>query len=185
MSRISQVSAEEVTNKLVAKIQKEIDAKYNELKEYITPIYEATIPKEVMRQWDRGKMWLRPTESVYLIGMGLTDKYRARSLSKSLPKNSGSSTPEMQLADEQAAVVVKIENAIETLKDRKKRTYNEIKGTILGLGTWKKVAEVLPELKPYIPVQQGNMGLMHVPSAIKEKIQCLVSVEDKKCLKTL
>ncbi len=184
MARISKQSAAEITRKLVEKIQKEIDAKELELKEYVTEVYVATIPKDVMRMWSRGKQWMNNTRYLYLRGTGLTgSKWTYYYITEHYP--SCANTPEVELTDEQANAVVKIENAISDLKEKKKRTTLEIEGTLLGLGTYKRILEQMPYLAPYLPVQERNQGLMHIPSVTKEKIQCLISTTDDKCLKQL
>jgi len=183
MSRISQEKASQVTDKLVEKLGKEIKAKEQELKEYVTEQYKAALPKEVVKMWERGKKWMNSTKQCYIDGVGIGN-YETFYLSEELPKDC-SSTKRLSLSPEQATHVLKLKNSIESLQIKKKTTYKEIYNTILSLGTWKRVLEHMPELRPYVPTENNNVGLMLVPSAIKEKIQCLISTTDNSCIEQL
>lgn len=183
MSRISQEKASQVTDKPVEKLGKEIKAKEQELKEYVTEQYKATLPKDVVRMWERGKKWMNSTKSIYIDGVGI-GKYETFYLTEEVPKDcSGAKT--FSVSPEQATHILKLKNTIESLQIKEKTTYREIYNTILSLGTWKRVLEHMPELRPYVPTENNNMGLMLVPSAVKEKIQCLISTTDNSCIEQL
>lgn len=183
MSRISQEKASQVTDKLVEKLGKEIKAKEQELKEYVTEQYKAALPKEVVKMWERSKKWMMGTTHCYIDGTAI-NQYIYFYMTEELPKDC-SGTKTISVSPEQANHILKLQNAISDLQKKKKETHKEIFNLILSLGTWKRVAEVLPEVKDYIPAQQGNMGLMIVPQKTREKIQCLISTTDNSCIEQL
>jgi hypothetical protein len=183
MGRITQAQATEVSKKLVEKIQVEIDNERKALSEYITDIYKPTIPKDVMRLWDKGQKWLKQSSSIYVSGQGISSSYATVSFveSKALPV-SNTNDPRIELTPEQANEYCKRKGKIEDLKNKKERTYKEIYNLLLSMTTWKRALEALPELEAYVPKEEKATGLMIIPSATKEKIKCLINKEDKTCL---
>jgi len=183
MARITKTEADKVSAKLVEKIDKEIAKATEELKEYITEIYKATIPPDVMKLWKKEKLWIEDANYVYISGPGISERYDPYHLTESWPAK-GSSTPRLELDKDQAAHTTKLTDKVADLKKKKSSTETEIYNLLLSLGTWKRAAEQLPEIKAYMPVQ-GNRGVMIIPSKTREKIQCLITPQDTTCLETM
>ncbi len=184
MGRITQTQAEKVSKQLVEKIQKEIDSKVQERKEYLTAQYKDSLPKDVVRMWERGKKWMRNRDYMYISGPGIQNDYQYYYMTEDMPMDSSNKIT-YHLTAEQAEVMVKLSNTIEDLKKKKSGTYEEIFNLLLSFTTWKKALAAMPELKPYAPQEGGNTGLMIVPQKTREKISCLISTTDNSCIEQL
>lgn len=185
MARITQAQAESVAIQLVEKIQKEINKEQKDQQEYITEIYKATIPKEILKVFTKYNEWMLTSNDVYVRGVGLKNNV-CQSLTEYLPKNCGRySSPAVDLTNEQADIYVNRKNKIDSLVSKKQNTREEIYNLLLSFTTWKKALAAMPELKPYAPQEGGNTGLMIVPQKTREKISCLISTTDNSCIEQL
>lgn len=75
MSKISQEAARNISRKIVQKIQDQITATEKQIQEYIRPLYEATIPVEIMKMYKKHPKYMRGCSSVYISGPGLERTY--------------------------------------------------------------------------------------------------------------
>lgn len=174
MARVTKTQAEDVANKLVEKIQKEINVLETQIEDIAIAAYETTIPAEVKKVWEKHPNYVKASTSVKMIGTGIVNKYRSTALRKKYPSTDGyGNYVELQLNTQQANAVVKLMNKQETLKEKKKITKETLQSTLLSLTTWKKVLAEFPELQSYAPKEEKT-GLMHIPKTIRETVKCLV-----------
>lgn len=181
MGKISQSLAESISRKVVQKIGDEMVKVEKQIEDIVKPLYIATIPVDVMKAFKKNPEWFKKENYVYISGPGINNYYRSVNLGEHYPHNGKT---RYDLEPKVAGEIVKLEQKKEKLKDKKNQTQREIESTLLSLGTTKRILEQLPQLAEYLPVQ-GNTSLMFVPSAIREKIACLVNAEDTKCIETI
>lgn len=182
MGKISQSDASIAAKKIVEPIWKKSTEIETELREYITELWEKTIPVDIMKLFKKNPEYIKTTSSVKIAGAGLT-KYRSVSLIGSLPSSKGEYYVTLQLSNEQAKKAVKLVDAKSDMDDKAKNTKNEIENTILSLGTHKRVLEQLPEAYGMLPGINTNTQMVTQLAPTREKVRCLVSPEEnKKCI---
>jgi hypothetical protein len=181
MSRITQLIAEKVAEQIVKPIGVKIKEAEKEMGEYVRNIVLKEIPKEVVEFYAKHKAYTRELSTVYAKGVGISSYIIVHI--ETLPSNTGSYAKDLQLNKVDAAKVIKFNDHIKDLKEKKKNTYTEIYNLLLSLRTYKRVQAELPEIYPYLPNSNEGKQLMIIPSVVREKIACLISSDiEKKCI---
>lgn len=82
---------------------------------------------------------------------------------------------------EGAKILHVIVDKLEDLKLKRKQSILEIENTLIALGSYKKIQVEMPETFKYLPSNGVSTALMLNVAPINEKINCLIS-GDEKCL---
>lgn len=149
MSRITKTLAGQVASKLAAPIWDKAEKLEKDLMELITPLYEATLPKEVLSTFKKYPKYFNTSGYVRVIGTGL-ENYKTYDLSKNLPKKENY-TSTISVDPETANQIIDLSNKIDSLKVEFRKHRNEIEIAVFGLRTYGKVQLEFPEAFVLLP----------------------------------
>ena len=183
MSIVTKDIANRVSRQIVEPIGKKIEEIEKEMEEYVREIAIKNIPEEILKFYTKHPKYMDSCTRIYCEGVGIND-YKVVDID-AIPTNEGwSKTINLNKID--AGKVVKWDNKIDDLSDKKTTTKNEIYHPLLNLRTYKKVQEALPEVYSYLPNINAGKQLMIIPSVVREKIACLISTDvEKKCIQDI
>jgi hypothetical protein len=191
-SVISQDRARGLANKIVKPITDKINAIKEEKRKYLYSIVLPTIPKEVMAAYSNEvtKPYIKIT-SRWKFLLYSSSKYM--DLSELLPSTDNRSEG-ITLDKKQCAKIEHFDNDILVQQEKKDKLYSQIYSTLIGLKTYKRIKEELPDVWKLIEEEdKGSPGtvarptstaLIVIPEAVRQSIKCLLS-EDKKCVDKL
>jgi hypothetical protein len=149
MSRITKTLAHQVALKLAAPILNRAEKLEKELEDLITPLYEATLPKEVLSAFKKYPKYFNNYSYVRVSGPGLKE-WNSFNLSKGLPRKEnsyGNLTVPQEIADK----IVDLENRISSTKEEYRKHRSEIEIAVFGLRTYGKVQLEFPEAFDLLP----------------------------------
>lgn len=148
--RITKELANNIAHTLLQKKQKEIEAIEKDISRMVTEYYEALIPKAVIAFSKKHKGYLPMTQSV-TIDNGYFH-WTFFPLTKHLPKIENHSLLQ-RLEPEFNKKLQDIYHKKDEMKRTLKELINETVGTLLSLGTSKRIAEVFPEAAKLLPAE--------------------------------
>jgi paraquat-inducible protein B len=180
MSRVTIAGAEEAANQICKKLDAQIKKIEDEIKEMLIHLHEKSIPQAVKDVYKKYPEYFKTITRLHASGVGISGKNR---ISADLTE-SCSYSHYLELKDKDLDRYTKLINKRETLQEKRDKTFLEIKNTLLGLGTYKRVQASFPEALKYLPQISGGVTLMHVPEKIRETVSCLIST-DEKCLQAI
>lgn len=178
MSKISKAVAHEVAIKICSKLDKKIEVLEKELKTKVDEIRIMQLPEGILDMYDKNKNYFYVSSGIHLYGNGF-NRYWVNGL-KLLPyctDNGGNFEP----TKEGAKILHVIVDKLEDLKLKRKQSILEIENTLIALGSYKKIQVEMPETFKYLPSNGVSTALMLNVAPINEKINCLIS-GDEKCL---
>lgn len=174
MSKISKEVANKTAVKIAEKLQKKVTEARIKMEQKITEIFKKKVPKAVLEFYEKYPEYTNTTKQFYASTYGFNYKYL--SFSEHVPSNA-----KLTWTEKEAGEVKRLEMIMEDLREKYKKTVQEIENTILALGTYKRVQEQCPDIYKYLPQLSGNTGLMLNVAPINTKVKCLIS-EDDKCI---
>lgn len=182
MARITKTIAADIAEQVCAPIWAEKEQAELEFITQVETWYKQQIPEEVLAFHKKHKTYLAHSNNVYLQSHGFS--YTDVKLTESYPYVYRKNNSRMlDLDAKKGALLQKMQQKIEKLKEKYNNTYSEIEQALISLGTYKRVEVELPDIYPLLPGAPNSKALMLL-GPVKTKIACLLS-EDKKCLQTL
>lgn len=155
MSKISKQLASDISDRLVAPLRKESDDLYKEKEKLILSYFRKKVPAKIMKMFNEDKTYFKKfSNSVYMNG----SKYIAHYSSSDFPGNS-----ENGAYIEDKTVCDKIEEfnlSIAQKKDEISFKSTTIFNALIGLGTFKKIEENMPEAAKYLPTTSVGVALV-------------------------
>ena len=176
MAKISIAAAEKAAEQIVAPLKIKAEAARKVLLDFIIKAHLDTLPKEVITMFEKYPGYLDKTCSCKIFGVGINGDYH--SLPNSIPSLDGW-TAVVNLTDKQGKEYLKLNDEYTTTKKKWETTQEEIKNTLLTLGTHKKIGEVMPNALRFLPEDKKNTQLVLQIQPIVDKVNCLITNEDK------
>lgn len=184
MGKISQDTARKASWKIVEPIKTKMDEIEKEISVLVTDIVVQAIPADVMKLWKKHSEYMKSNNDIRICGHGFDNRQVA--LTGSYPCEDTSWHKKMDITKEQAVELHKLDAKKEKLNDKYKTTQKEIEGTLLALGTTKRVLEQFPEAAAHLDITAPNTGLMLQIDPLREKVRCLICPdEEKACIEKL
>lgn len=149
MSRITKTLASQVAAKLAAPIWNRAENLEKDLMALITPLYEATLPKDILNTFKKYPKYFNVSGHIRISGPGL-GAWNSFELSKALPKKE-SSYNTLTVDQEVANKIVDLDNKITTTKKEYREHKQEIETAVFGLRTYGKVQLEFPEAFVLLP----------------------------------
>ena len=144
MSRITKALAEEISNKLVEKLDNQIQSADKKLAEILYREAIKKVPKEVMTAFNLHPQWIQKTTSAY-VHYGAQQCYIKGE--KMFPYLSSIKTQDVDICVD----IDNILNEKDGLKTKRSNLFDELSATILKLSTYAKVREFFPEAAHLLP----------------------------------
>jgi len=144
MSRITKALAEEISNKLVEKLDNQIQDTDKKLAEILYCEAIKKVPKEVMAAFNLYPQWLQKTTSAY-IHYGAQQCYIKGE--RPFPYLSAIKTTDIDTCVE----IDNLLNKKDSLKTKRNNLFDELSATIFKLSTYAKVREFFPEAAYLLP----------------------------------
>lgn len=169
--RISKELANSVAVKMVAKIDKQIYASTDSMKQFIADVVRKNLPKEVLSTFADYPKYFRTTDKFKVRGPGVG--YEIQIFTKELHPMCDKWDGEVWLDESEAVHFMKMWNAHEALKACREKLRENIYNVLLQLGTYKRVQENFPEAIDYLPaagqvsVQTLTVNIHDVQAQIK------------------
>jgi len=144
MSRITKVLAEEISNKLVEKLDVQIKSADKKLAKILYSEATKKVPVEVMTAFSLYPQWISKTTSGY-IHYGAQQCYIKGD--KEFPYLGSLKTTDIDTCVE----IDNLLNERDTLKAKRNNLFDELSATIFNLSTYAKVREFFPEAAHLLP----------------------------------
>ena len=144
--RISKEKAENIAIEVCKPIEAKIKIAKEELQKAVLSIVESHVPKEIQAAFKKHHRYIETRSYIYPDGIGFSSRKQIM-LGKSVPLVD--STFKFNAAD--SKTVNKLLDAVSDLEKLYAESKLRFQNTILGLGTYAKVKEQLPELEKFLP----------------------------------
>lgn len=147
-----------IAKEMVKKMNEKIRLKEEDLSQYITEQYNATLPKDVLSLFNQYPNYFRKAGRVLLKGNGLNSGFN---LLKSV---CAVSDYQIALQPDPAAakIISKSLSEIEKLETKRNQLKVQIEQTLLSLKTYKRIEDQFPEAFALIP-QRGTINAVAIP----------------------
>lgn len=162
--RITKVLAEEVSRKLTAKMQEEVDQLADQIKTKATAIVIAGIPDEVYNLFKKYPRYFDPKGYASFAGNGLN--YNHFDLTEDLPI--ADNCISVNKADGRELVKLSDERSKKTKALRELRS--EIVSSLLSLGSFAKIKQAFPEASAYLPENPTSTALVPNLEGLRAKL---------------
>lgn len=158
MSRITKQIAGVVANALCESRKSELKQLQSDQIQFLSTIYEASIPTVVKDAFKKYKGFLNSSTSIRVQGEGISDGYAFYQLTSQMPICN--SCDRFKLDSNQAAVFVDFLNKIHDKKKEVSLLKTEIEAALFNLRTYNNVKKEFPEAFKLLPASRINTGLM-------------------------
>lgn len=161
--KISKQSANNIAREIAKPLAEKIEVARKKLQTKAFQFCEKTIPKEILTLYKKYPKHLNDYSYVYLKGAGIVRHIQV-SFETRLPLSSS----DVELTPSQANEIVKLHDSIEDARKQHKETMQRIETTLLGLGTYNRIKEHLPEAVPFLPTQTTVAVALPIKEVRKE-----------------
>lgn len=166
MSRISKSVAEEITNKLMVKLDEEIKNVEQEIKNILYGEALKLVPEDVKKLFKDKKEWIRYTRSSYF---SFNSQHVFYDLGRDYPLHRDK---KIVIKDEEICNILEIlTNKKEVLIKKRRNLYSEVLNTLLDLSTTNKIKQYFPEAAIYIPEEKMEIAINI--SSTREKLNSI------------
>lgn len=145
-TRVTKMAANRVAEFLTVKKKNEVKEAKKAFEDYVTQIYENTIPSLVMQGFEKFPQYFDKKSYLYVSGAGI-QRSQSITLSKSLP-HSGNV---LELKPKEAEKFIKLKRLWEDKKAELEKLELDVETAVFNARTYKKVAELFPEAVEYLP----------------------------------
>lgn len=149
--RISKANAEAIALKVTEPLLLKVKEAKKKLNEQALEYAEETVPEDIMKAFKKHPNYFETRSGGYMKGVGLSSREYIP-FGKSLPSRSC----DIELPPTKAKVIAKLFSDIEDTQKVYDDTKLRIESTIIGLGTYARIKENLPEIEKYLPVSTST-----------------------------
>lgn len=146
--RISKSLAQSIARKLTEEKQKQVKSIQTDFRQYITDCYNAQIPKEVSEIAKKHPEWFNSRGVITFSGHGFSYT-NVTSIGNVLSNANYNAV--LYLNDKIATKAKKLQNKYLDADKKLGELQTKIEVTLIGLGSFKKIQEHLPEAVPFLP----------------------------------
>jgi len=145
-TRITKIAADKVALILTTKKQKQVTDAKVAVNEYITKLYEATIPKVIIDGFAKFPDFFKKSGILYIGGTGI-QRWESVNITKSLPNPDKT----FELKQEQAEKFIKLKREHEKQTTEYEKLKLDVETAVFNARTYKRIAELFPEAVPHLP----------------------------------
>lgn len=162
--RITKSIAEQTAKSLIEAKRKELESKKQDVKNFLTPIVKAKIPKEILSSYSNFPDYFSTYNYVRLVGNGFN--YRNFNINEKLPLTKSEFNPD----EKQAKKLSELVNKYDDFRDKLNKLETELINAIFNLKTYKSVEENFPEAFLLLPKIENNKVMINL-SDIRNKLK--------------
>lgn len=170
--KISRTNAEQIAKKICQPLKDKIALAEKELSETATQLAVKKIPKVVMQAFKSHPEYVNTRSSVWFSGVGLRD-YDYISLTKQVP----ALDRKINISASEAKQLLRLKQTLEHNKEHYDAQKVEITNTLIALGSYKRIAENLPDVAPYLPTKD-TVALIVPIDNVKNNIKKLLNTNE-------
>lgn len=165
MSRITKEIAKEVAQKLTEKKREQIKKTDLELRSKLESMIYKRLPKDVVELFKKHPKYFNTKSCFRVSGNGLNYEYLYTN--NEIPYTENSS---FDPSPEEAKELIKLNNKVTDLKNKKNELFREIENLLYSLRTYSKVIAEFPEAEPFLPKTITNKLTINV-SDIRQQLK--------------
>lgn len=156
--KVNKFLAQRVANEATAKLQQQLDDLNEQLDNLLKEKAIDHIPDDVKDFFKKHPNYCRSDDNVNVSGVGFTQRW-VMFEDKEIPING----KDITLNKESSKEVHKLVSTIEKITKDRDEKRSKIKNALIGLGTYKRVQENLPELMQFLPDSAVTTTALAIP----------------------